>query len=69
MNETTKKLLKRLPQKYHEVVLSLESEDGLIDGCRYLLYFKAPYDENNYFGSCVPVRNFKEAIEFVKEVF
>ena len=55
-----------LPKKYQERVYSLEEESGLIDDCKYMLYF-----DNNWCWSedywALPVKNKKEALEFVKE--
>ena len=55
-----------LPKKYQERVYSLEEESGLIDDCKYMLYF----DNNWCWGEdywALPVKNKKEALEFVKD--
>ena len=59
------KLLNRLPKKYHERVDRLEQENGLIDDCKYMLYFKNGF---TYYGDVsVPVRSITEAIKFIKD--
>ena len=60
------KLFKRLPKKYHERVESLEEEAGLIDDCKYMLYFKDGWKFHGEYES-TPVRSITEAIRFIKE--
>lgn len=62
------KLLKALPKKYHERVANFESEDGLIDDCKYMLYLN---DGHHFWdgGNSIPCKNVKEAIGFVKECY
>ena len=44
---------------------SLEAEDGLIDDCKYMLYFAPGYAwEGEY--PCMPVKSKKEALEFLE---
>ena len=55
-----------IPKKYQERVASLELETGLIDDCKYMLYF----DKNWCWGEdywAMPVKSKKEALEFIKE--
>lgn len=54
-----------VPKKYEKFFGSLEREDGLIDDCKYMLYFANGYA---YMGEypCVPVLSKKEALEFLK---
>lgn len=61
-----KALFQRLPKKYHDRVEKLEEDTGLVDDCKYILYFKNGW---KYHGECdsVPVRSITEAIEFIKE--
>lgn len=63
----TEKLLKRLPAKYHRLVKGIEAEDGLIDDCKYMLYFNDHvalfgYDETYSY----PVKSISEAINVIK---
>lgn len=66
IKETLRKLLKRLPKKYHERVENLEAENGLIDDCKYMLYFRNGWKYHGEFES-VPVRSMAEAIEYIKD--
>lgn len=54
-----------VPKKYQKYFGSLEREDGLIDDCKYMLYFANGYA---YLGEypCMPVKSKKEALEFIK---
>lgn len=54
-----------VPKKYLKYFGSLESEGGLIDDCKYMLYFAEGYA---YMGEypCMPVKSKKEALEFLK---
>lgn len=60
------KLLKRLPKKYHHIVRGFEAEDGLIDDCRYMLYFNdgVSFCGEDYYS--YPVKSITEAIEVIK---
>ena len=67
MKETVKmKLLKKLPKKYHERVVSFEREDDLVDGCKYMLQYSNDYTDGECAGGCYPVRSISEAIDFIK---
>lgn len=66
MENTMEKLFKRLPKKYHERVDKLEAESGLIDDCKYMLYFKDGWGWHGEY-DIVPVFSITEAIEFIKE--
>lgn len=59
------KLFERLPKKYHNRVEDFELEDGLIDGCPYMLYFKAGWTLCGE--SSVPCKSIAEAIRYIKE--
>lgn len=58
-------LLNKIPKKYHERIERIEKEDGLIDGCKYMVYFADGWKYNGDFTS-VPARNIKEIIYFAK---
>lgn len=61
------KLLKMLPKALREAVKDLDPEDGLVDECKYMLYWSDNYaDAYNESGSCFPVKSLKEAAEFVR---
>ena len=45
----------------------IEAEAGLIDNCKYILYFADGYSLNGY--KTVPVRNIKEAKEYLKSAY
>lgn len=55
-----------VPNKYKHMFDRLEKEDGLIDDCKYMLYFKDGYA---YMGEypIFPVRSKKEALEFLRQ--
>lgn len=54
-----------VPKKYSKYFGKLESEDGLIDDCKYMLYFAEGYA---YMGEypIMPCTSKKEALEFLK---
>lgn len=56
----------KVPKKYEKVFDRLESEDGLIDDCKYMLYFKEGYA---YMGEywAFPVKSKKEALKFIRQ--
>lgn len=56
----------KLPKKYQRFFGSLEAEDGLIDDCKYMLWFAPGYAWQGEY-PCMPVKSKKEAIEFIKE--
>jgi hypothetical protein len=66
MNKETLTLLKMLPEEHKYKVELLERETGLIDNCKYILYFIEGYGIAGEEGS-VPVINLKEAVSFVKD--
>ena len=60
----------RIPKYLQERFGKLEQEDGLIDDCKYMLYFAEGW--GYYMGYKdytidLPVRNYKEVIKFLKE--
>ena len=55
-----------IPKKYRERVGSLEREDGLIDDCKYMLYFNQDWAWGEDYWA-LPVKSKKEALEFIKE--
>ena len=66
MENVMEKLFKRLPKKYHDRVDILEEENGLIDDCKYMLYFKNGYKWSDGY-STVACRSITEAIRFIKD--
>ena len=63
------KLLSRLPVKYHDRVIKIESEYGLVDDCKYVIYCSNQYkDCEGLVGVCYPVRSITDAIHFIKEL-
>lgn len=64
--ETTAKLLKRLPEEYRDRVDYLEPGEGLIDGCRYILKYTKDYTDGDVAGGTYPVRSVSEAARFVE---
>lgn len=69
-NALKDKLLKRLPKKYREAVRDLTAEDGLIDGCKYMLSWTDEYTNwgEEERGFCFPVRSIAEAADYVRNV-
>lgn len=55
-----------IPQKYRERVASLEAESGLIDDCKYMLYFNQDWCWGEDYWA-LPVKSKREALGFVKE--
>lgn len=61
------KLLSRLPKRYWNYVKDIEAEDGLIDDCKYMLYFN---DGVKFCGEemfAYPVKSISEAVRVIKE--
>lgn len=60
------KNLSWIPKKYQKRVKDLEMGSGLIDNCKYMLYFNEDWcwDEDY---CALPVRSKKEALEIIKE--
>lgn len=54
----------KVPKKYEDRFYSLEHEEGLDEGCKYILYFMGGWSYNGY-GS-IPVRSKKEALKFIR---
>ena len=61
-----KEQLSWLPKKYRERVHSLEKEDGLIDDCKYMLYFDNDWCWSEDYWA-LPVKSKKEALEFIRD--
>jgi len=62
------KLMKRLPMKYHPIVMDIQPEGDLIDDCKYMLYFNegvsfAGYENVGGF----PVKSITEAVHLIIE--
>ena len=57
-------LIKSLPKKCKDRVQDFYFDDGLIDGCIYMLVFNPPYQLWGY--ESVPVKNIDEAKLYVK---
>lgn len=55
-----------LPEKYRERVASFERESGLIDDCKYMLYFDKDWCWSEDYWA-IPVKSKKEALTFIKE--
>ena len=55
-----------IPQKYRERVASIEAEDGLIDDCKYMLYFDKDWCWSEDYWA-IPVKNKKEALHFIRD--
>lgn len=55
-----------IPKKYQERVKDLEKEGGLIDDCKYMLYFNKDWCWSDDYW-CLPVKSKKEALQFIKE--
>ena len=55
----------KVPKEYQKYFGKLEAEGGLIDNCKYMLYFAEGYA---YMGEypILPVKSKREAIEFLK---
>lgn len=66
MNIETSSLLARLSKKYHDRVDKLEFEDGLVDNCRFMLYWTKEYTDGECYGGSYPVKSITEAVYFVK---
>lgn len=64
--EATAKLLKRLPKKYHDRVDCLDTEEGLIDDCKFILKYAEGYTDGEIAGGTYPVKSISEAVRFVK---
>lgn len=60
------KLLKRLPKKYWNRFDNIEKEDGLVDDCKYMLYFTDEFTDGFVEGGSYPVKSITEAIDFIK---
>lgn len=56
----------KVPKKYQKYFGKLEAEGGLIDDCKYMLYFADGYA---YMGEypVFPVKSKKEALEFLRQ--
>lgn len=67
MAELKDALVNGLPKKYQDRVADFYFDDGLVDGCMYMLVFNEPYSFCGY--ESVPVRNLTEAKRFVKEAY
>lgn len=62
MNKET--LNKRLSKKDQAKVKDFTNEDGLIDDCKFMLYFNPNYSFNGY--DSVPCKSMKEAVYYVR---
>lgn len=67
MNKTKEALLRRLPKRYHERVVDLTPEEGLIDDCKYILRYSKDYTDGECPGGTLPCRSIKEACYFVRD--
>jgi len=55
----------KVPEKLKKYFGSLEREDGLIDDCKYMLYFAPGYAAEGEY-PCMPVKSKKEALEWLQ---
>jgi hypothetical protein len=62
-----KKDMLKLSKKQAEMIKAVETEAGLEDGCKYMVYLKNGFEHYDM-GACFPVRNQKELNEFMKDV-
>ena len=56
----------KVPKKYQKYFKKLEAEDGLIDNCKYMLYFADGYAWMGQY-PVMPVKSKKEALQFIRE--
>ena len=68
MNKTKEALLRRLPKRYHERVVDLKPEEGLIDDCKYILRYSKDYTDGDCEGGALPCRSIKDACYIVRDV-
>lgn len=68
MNKTKEALLRRLPKRYHERVVDLTPEEGLIGDCKYILHYAKGYTDGESEGGTLPVRSISEACYYVRNV-
>lgn len=68
INKMKEKLLRRLPKRYHERVVDLTPEEGLIDDCKYILQYSKDYTDGDCEGGTLPCRSIKEACYIVRDV-
>ena len=64
LNDRTEKLLKMLPKEYHNRFTQIVKEEGLIDNCKYMLYFTTNYSFADY--ESIPCKTLTEAKYFIK---
>lgn len=55
-----------IPKKFKERVASLEAEPGLIDDCKYMLYFNEDWCWGEDYWA-LPVKSKWEALTFIRE--
>lgn len=55
----------KVPKKYQERFAKLEAEEGLIEDCKYMLYFAKGWALGDF--PDVPVKSKAEAIRYLKE--
>lgn len=68
MKNAKQALLGRLPKRYRDRVIDLTEEDGLIDGCKYILRYGKNYTDGECAGGTLPCRSISEACEFVRDL-
>lgn len=56
-----------IPKKYQDRVYSIYRENGLIDNCKYILYFNSNYTYDGY--TNIPVKSKKEVLHYVKNAY
>lgn len=67
MTTAQESFMKRLPKMYRERVFDFYQEDGLIDGCKYMLEFATGWYLVSSENISVACKSIAEAIKFVKE--
>lgn len=68
MTNPKERLLSRLPKKYHNRVVDLTQEDGLIDDCKYVLQYAKGYTDGECEGGALPCKSVNEAVYYVRYV-
>lgn len=58
-------MLDFIPRKYRERVKSVETEDELIDGCKYMVYFADGWAYGEFLS--IPCKSKDEVLEFVRK--
>ena len=57
-------MIKKLSKKHQSLIDSIQAESGLIDDCKYMVYFKG---EHSIFGTSYPIKNITELKDIMKD--